>query len=146
MNIKKISRAGIVAIPLVNQESVLNPKPNYFVIDSISGKFKENIINPITEQLELQDCVQINFKLVYRSILEATDNAKEELDEMNIRTSEALLVPVDFVPLFFTHERIKQNVGLINKALSHFSFRGLLANYNLVVDENVLDSILVEEE
>jgi hypothetical protein len=89
--------------------------------------------------------MQTAYKVVFREILEETEIKPEEFIERVLLPSENLAIPVEMIPVIFTHQNIKQNIQLVNLALSRFSFRGVLSNLVLEVDENVLDEIIAEE-
>lgn len=141
-----LTEAGIIAIPLKYKESanlgVLHP--NYIVFEAQFGKFKSLSPNIQTGILEEVDAVNTLFKIVHREILEATDTKQEEFIERILLPSENLAIPVNMLPIIFTHQSIKDNLGIVNLALSRFSFRGVLSNLVLEVDEDRLDEILNE--
>jgi hypothetical protein len=136
-------QAGIIAIPLKSNENIsLFPQPNYIVFDAQFGKTTTLSPNLMTGQLEETDCVQTVYKIVYREILEATEDKPEEYIERPYIPSENLSIPVNVLPLIFSHQRIKENINIVNMALSMFKFRGILSNFNLIVDEDKIDEIL----
>lgn len=141
-----LTQAGIIAIPLKYKESanlgILHP--NYIVFDAQFGKFKSLSPNIQTGELEEVDAVNTVYKIVYREILEATENKSEEFIERILLPSENLSIPVSMLPIIFTHQSIKDNLAIVNLALSRFSFRGVLSNLVLEVDEDKLDEILNE--
>lgn len=141
---KDIYQAGIIAIPL-KINSQLNPSPNFLVIDYQSGKSISLSPNLETGILELNDCVSSSFRLVQREILEKEAFKQEELIERVLLPSQSLDIPVDLLTVLFNHSRIKQNIQIVNLALSRFSFRGVLSNLVLEVDEAVLDEIIAQE-
>lgn len=143
---RELYQAGVVAIPLkAKAESNLSPHPNYLVFESVFGKIKAQSPNIQTGDLELIDCMQTVYKIVFRETLEATSNKEEEFIERTLLPQENLPIPAMMVPVIFTHQSIKENLQLVNLALSRFSFRGVLSNLILEVDEDVLDEIIAQE-
>lgn len=141
----RLIHAGIVAIPLKYKESsnlgILHP--NYIVFDSQFGKSKSLSPNLQTGVLKEVDAVNTVYKIVYREVLEATENKPEEFIERILIPSESLDIPVSMLPIIFTYQSIKDNLSIVNLALSRFQFRGVLSNLKLEVDENKLDEILI---
>lgn len=144
---KKLYTAGIIAIPLVKKENsnLGDLQPNYFVIESQFGKLKADCQNIQTGELENVFCIQINYKIVYREILLSNPFASEEFIERVLMPIETLSIPVELLPVIFTHDSIKANIGIVNLCLSRFSFRGVLSELSLEVDENVLDEIIYQQ-
>ena len=143
MNYNTLTQSGIIAIPVKEKElSGLGIVPNYLVIDTQSSKTKALSYDLQTSQLVEQDCIIATYKLVQREILEATEFKIEEFIERVFIPSENLNIPVDLLPILFTHQRIKDNIAIVNKVLSFFQFRGVISVLTLEVDENVLDAIL----
>ncbi|NBA76812.1 hypothetical protein GOQ04_14740 [Emticicia sp. ODNR4P] len=143
---RELYQAGVVAIPLkVKAESNLNPHPNYIVFDNVFGKIKAESPNIQTGNVEVVDCMQTVYKIVYREVLEETVNKPEEFIERTLLPQENLAIPAMMVPVIFTHQSIKENLAIVNLALSRFSFRGVLSNLVLEVDETVLDEIIAQE-
>lgn len=141
-----LTQAGIIAIPLKNKsESNLGTlHPNFIVFDAQFGKTKTLSPNIQTGVLEEVDCVQTVYKIVYREILEQTDSKPEEFIERVLLPSENLAIPISMLPIIFTYQSIKDNLSIVNLALSRFQFRGVLSNLVLEVDEDKLDEILAE--
>lgn len=140
----RLTQAGIIAIPLKPQPaSGLKPMPTHIVFESQFGRIKTPQINIQTGELEDTDCVQTVYKIVSREILLPNEvYADETFMERVLLPSENLAVPVNMLPLFFSYERVKANVAIINTVFSFFSFRGYLEGYVLEVDEDVVDLIL----
>lgn len=143
---KKLYTAGIVAIPLKNVESNLGIlHPNFFVIESQFGKLKADCLNIQTGELENVFCIQINYKIVYREILLSTPVSSEQFIERVLLPLETLSIPVELLPVIFTQQEIKANIGIVNLCLSRFSFRGVLSELSLAIDEEVLDEIIYQQ-
>ena len=142
-----LKQAGIIAIPLkIREEANLGIlHPNFLVFDTQSGKTKSLSPNIQTGMLEDVDCVQTVYKIVYREILNKTETKPEEFIERILLPYENLQIPVYMLPIIFTHKSIKENLAIVNLALSRFSFRGVLSNLVLEVDEDVLDEIIAQE-
>lgn len=142
----RLYQAGIIAIPLKNTGEIVKPSPNFFVIENQFGISKYMSPNLQTGEYQLDDCITIVYKLVFREILPANSIFQEEFSEKTYISPENLALPVDLLPLVCTHKRIKDNIEIANTALSNFQFRGQLTGLLLEVDEVALDEILAENE
>ena len=141
-DIFKLTQAGIIAIP-IEQNGDLKPSPNFLIFDNQFGKLKSPFKNLQTGEIEQTDCVMTTYKIVNREFLEPTiAHPNREMIERSLLPLENLAVPVDLLTLFFSHQRIKDNINIVNLALSKFSFRGSLLELVLKVDETVLDSFI----
>jgi hypothetical protein len=141
-DVLQLTQAGIIAIPIEQNED-LKPSPNFLIFDNQFGKTKAPFTNLQTGEIEEADCVMTTYKIVNREILEPTvAHPNREMIERSLLPLENLAVPVDLLTLFFSHQRIKDNVNIVNLALSKFSFRGSLSELVLKVDETVLDSFI----
>lgn len=139
---KLLYSSEIIAIPILRKfEGIC---PNFMVIEFWGGKVLQNY-NPITEDVAPTNCINIRYKIVQREMLEATDTKEEEFIERTLLPSEVVQIPVEMLPTIFTHQSIKENLAIVNLALSRFSFRGVLSNLVLEVDEEVLDEIIAQE-
>ncbi len=140
----RLLQAGIIAIPIKPKpESELKPMPTHIVFNEQSGRYDFPQINFTTGQIEQMDCVKTTYSIVARSILYPTESRPQETYiERVLQPSEDLYVPVDLLTTFFSYERIKANVGLINTVLSLFVFRGDLEGFVMEVDEGAVDEIL----
>lgn len=143
----QLTQAGIIAIPLKEQTLLnLKPSPNFLIFENQFGKVIAPFINIFTNQVEQTSCVQTVYKLVTREILEPNEiYPNRTFMERILLPSENLSIPVQLLALFFTHQSIKDNLQIVNLALSKFSFRGALEGFLLEVDEKVLNQILLEE-
>jgi len=141
-DILQLTQAGIIAIP-IEQNGDLKPSPNFLIFDNQFGKLKAPFKNLQTGEIEQTDCVMTTYKIVNREILEPTVvHPNREMIERSLLPLENLAVPVDLLTLFFSHQRIKDNINIVNLALSKFTFRGSLLELVLKVDETVLDSFI----
>lgn len=146
-DLSQLIQANIIAIPLKEQTSLnLKPFPNFLIFENQFGKIIVPFVNIFTNQVEQTPCVQTVYKLVSREILEPNEiYPNRTFMERILLPSENLSIPVQLLALFFTHQSIKDNLQIVNLALSKFSFRGALEGFILEVDEDVLDQILLEE-
>ncbi len=146
MDIQLIT-AGVIAIPLKQQIQFGSLQPNYIVFEEQFGIEKKNSINLFTNEYELkiQECVNLKYKIVQREILEPTDIMQEEYIERIYIPTERIYLPVSALNIVVSHQQIKDNLDLVNRALSNFSFRGSLNLFKLEVDEEVLDQIIMQE-
>lgn len=141
-DILQLTQAGIIAIPIEKNED-LKPSPNFLVFDNQFGKIKSPFANLQTGEIEEMECVITTYKIVNREILEPNEfHSNREMIERSLLPLENLSVPVDLLPLFFSHQRIKDNINLVNLALSKFTFRGSLSELLLKVDETELDNFI----
>ena len=140
----KLTQSGIIAIPLKEQlELGLKPFPNFLIFENQFGKIDAPFINLVTDEIEQTSCVQTIYKLVHREILEPNEIYSDRIFmERVLLPIENLAIPVQLLALFFTYQSIKDNLQIVNLALSKFSFRGSLEGLILEVDEDVLDQIL----
>jgi hypothetical protein len=142
----QLQQAGIIAIPIEQAED-LKPSPNFLLFQNQFGKLKSPFKNLQTGVVEDTDCIQTVYSIVNREILEPNEfHPSKEMIERSLLPAENLPIPVDLLPLFFTYERIKSNIELVNLALSKFTFRGSLSTLVLKVDEVVLDEMLAEAQ
>jgi len=143
-DLSQLIQAGIIAIPLKEQLLLgLKPFPNFLIFENQFGKVVAPFLNLFTNELEQTACVQTVYKLVSREILEPNEiYPNKTFMERILLPSENLSIPVQLLALFFTHQSIKDNLQIVNLALSKFSFRGSLQGLILEVDENILDQIL----
>lgn len=142
----QLQQAGIIAIPIEQAED-LKPSPNFLLFQNQFGKLKSSFQNLQTGVVEDTDCIQTVYSIVNREILEPNEfHSSKEMIERSLLPAENLPIPVDLLPLFFTYERIKSNIELVNLALSKFTFRGSLSTLVLKVDETVLDEFITPEQ
>lgn len=139
---KDLYQAGIVAIPLLPKpESQLGlMMPNFAVFEQQFGKTKDLRPNLLTGIDESTDCVFVYWKLVRRVFFE-----NGAFDEKELIKLESLTVPVDLLPAMLTHQRIKENLPIINLALSKLKFSDSLEYFTCEVNETVLDEIIAQE-
>ena len=142
----QLTQAGIIAIPIKENISLnLKPFPNFLVFENQFGKTISPFQDFITGDISPTACVQTVYKIVSREILEPNEAHNDRMFmERVLLPSENLSIPVQLLALFFTHQSIKDNLQIVNLALSKFSFRGALEGLVLEVDEDVLDQILLE--
>ena len=135
-----------LAIPIKQKEEYQLGRacPNFLVITYQSGFFKFNTINILTGDKEIQDCIEVSYKLVNRGFLEETENRSRVFQEIEL-FSEKIPIPVNILPLLASQLRVKENVETLNLALSFFNYRGVLKFLKLEIDETVLDEILIQE-
>jgi hypothetical protein len=142
----QLQQAGIIAIPIEQAED-LKPSPNFLLFQNQFGKLKSSFQDLQTGEIKDTDCIQTVYSIVNREILEPNEfHPNREIIERSLLPAENLPIPVDLLPLFFTYERIKSNIELVNLALSKFTFRGSLSTLVLKVDEVVLDEMLAEAQ
>lgn len=138
----KLTQAEIIAIPIEFVEGLM-PSPNFLVFSAQFGKIKAPFQNLQTGEIQETDCVTTVYKIVNREFLEANEfHPNREMIERSLLPEENLNIPVDLLPLFFSYERIKANIQIVNLALSKFTFRGSLSTLTLKVDELVLDELI----
>ena len=145
MNIEdksQLTQAGIIAIPIENKEG-LNSSSNFLIFSAQFGKVKAPFQSFTTGEIEETDCVMTAYKVVNREFLEPNEfHPNREMIERSLLPEENLAIPVDLLPLFFSYERIKANIQIVNLALSKFTFRGSLSALTLKVDETILEELI----
>lgn len=135
----KLAYSNYFAIPLeINDESNLFPQPNWLVIDNIFGK-----LNAELPMLGNVICAQSIYKLSFREILPPNIELGrfEEIREI-VYENQNQPIPMNVVPYFTSYETLKEHLNEVNLLLSLFQFRGILTNFKLKVDENLLDEII----
>lgn len=138
----ELYNAGIIAIPLKRQEdSTLNPHPNFIVIEEIGGRLIKPFIDQQTNEYKDTPCMMVRHKIVFREILEATETKQEDIETRILHTGVDYL-PYNYVPLLQSHKFVAENVAYVNAILMMFSFRGVLSGFRLEVDTNILDEII----
>lgn len=136
---KKLYQTGQVAIPLLaNQNSTLNPQPNFLVVEDIRGKNKVEL--PV---LGDTICKIAQYKIVYREILPASVelNRMEEVREI-IYEQAYQPVPTSIVEPLTDYSFLINKVNEVNYMLGLFQFRGALQGFQLVIDVNKLQEII----
>lgn len=142
---KVLYQAGIIAIPLEITSNEVKPFPNFLVIEQQFGKINAMSPDLQTGILQNTNCVNSIYKLVFREILEESILFQKEFAEKIFINLENLPLPISLLPCIFSHQSIKDNISIVNLALSQFQFRGSLFGLILKVDENVLDEIIANE-
>ena len=142
---KRLYQAGIIAIPLLPISDTTKPNPNFLVFENQFGKLMDYSPNIQTGDYEITECVNSVYKLVYREILPANNLFQEEFSEKLFISPENLSLPVSLLPYVFSYQSLKYNIQIVNRALSHFVFRGSLQGLILEVDEDMLDEIITNE-
>lgn len=135
----RLFSSNYIAIPLLaNENLVLSPQPNWIVIDNIFGKLTQNL-----PELGETICSQSIYKIVYREIL--PENVElgrtEEMREI-IYEQQNQAIPINVISYFSSHQSVSEHITEINYLLSLFHFRGVLSEFNLIIDEVKLNEIL----
>lgn len=137
----RLYSAGYLAIPLkANEGHSLNPQPNFMVIENIFGRTKAEIPT-------LGDVVVANsqYKLVHREILEANEElGRGETMREIVYENENQYVPIMIVPALSDYSYLKTAIEQVNGMLSIFQFRGVLQGFQLIIDEEKVDEIIVD--
>jgi hypothetical protein len=141
----QLQQSGIIAIPIKQTED-LKPSPNFLIFHNQFGKLKSPFQDLQTGEITNTDCIQTVYSVVNREFLEPNEfHPTRMMIERSLLPAENLPIPVDLLPLFFTYERIKANIDLVNLALSKFTFRGSLSTLVLEVDEVILNEFIAVE-
>lgn len=123
--------AGKIAIPLKKQEdSVLNPQPNFLIIENIFDYSKQKVYN-LQGKLEEMEVMNSYMKLVYREILPEENGKGQEMREVLLDNVGNIYIPEDYVMVFKNHERMIQHEQVLNTFLPMFRFRGCLKGFKL---------------
>lgn len=135
----RLYSAGYLAIPLkANENSTLNPQPNWLVIENVFGKLTAAL--PVLGETL---CKQSAYKLVFREILSASEELgrSEQLNEIVYENTNQP-IPIQIAGAFDTHENLLLYVTNVNQMLALFQFRGVLQGFQLIVDEVKLNEII----
>lgn len=136
----RLYQSNYLAIPLLsNQGHTLNPQPNFLVIDRIQGRSKSFI--PTLGEIVVSFA---DYKIVYRELLPFSEELGrgEEVREI-IYESSNQAVPIIIVPALSDYEYLSQSIAQVNGMLSLFQFRGVLAGFQLIIDESKISEIIV---
>lgn len=133
---KRLTQAGIIAVPLQQVGTGLNPKPNFLIIDNIF-----DVIQAEIPTMGIVTCMNSMYKLVYREILPEGLGRRNEMREIPFE-AENQPIPIQIVPALSTHATVAANLPTINAMLSLFQFRGVLSSLTLVIDETKLNQII----
>lgn len=136
----RLYQASYLAIPLLHNEGhALNPQPNFLVIDKIQGRGKAVV--PTMGEIVVSFA---DYKIVYREILQANEQLGrgEEVREI-IYDFATQAVPMLIVPALSDYEYLSQSIAQVNGMLSLFQFRGVLAGFQLIIDESKMSEIIV---
>ena len=135
---KRLIQAGYIAIPILPTEGhILNPQPNFIVIEDLGGKPTKVELPVIGDTL----CISSNYKIVYREILPNELGRAEEIREFKMESSQQF-VPKSAFNALSDYDTLKENVAMVNQLLALFQFRGIMKNLQLVIDEITLDDII----
>ena len=126
--------AGKIAIPLkIQEDSTLNPQPNFLIIENIFNYSKQNVYN-LQGELEETEVMNSYMKLVYREILPEENGKGQEMREVLLDNVGNIYIPEDYVGVFKNHERMIKHEELLNTFLPMFKFRGCLKGFKLQYD------------
>lgn len=137
----RLYQSSFLAIPLkANEGHSLFPQPNFLVIENIFGRAKAEI--PTMGEVVVQNSV---YKIVYREILAANEElgGGEEMREI-VYESANQAVPILIVPALSDYSYLTASVEQVNAMLSLFRFRGSLAGFQLIVDEDKVEEIIAD--
>lgn len=140
---------GFIVIPLLykSEADLGRLFPNFLIIESQSGGSIE--LRPNDEGVLVPtSCVWVSYKICKREILPTNQYFPERFNEICIvGPNESLALPVDFLHLIFTPERISQNVEKVNAMLNLLRYEGSLnlLTGNLIVDNNELPKVIAEK-
>ena len=124
-----------IAIPLKQQEdSLLNPQPNFLVIDKVFGYNTVPLKQP-DGTTALVECQNTLMRLVYREILEEDDEREEMIREIIMDEIGNIHLPFVYIPKVRNHESLIQNEDFVNHWMTMFSFRGVLENHSIQYDK-----------
>ena len=136
----RLYQAEYLGIPLKHNDGhALNPQPNFLIIEQIQGRLKAEI--PTMGEVV---AAYSNYKIVYREILEANQELgrPEEIREI-LYERATQVIPMIIVPALSDYEYLMQAIPQVNEMLSLFQFRGVLAGFQLIIDEDKMSEIIV---
>lgn len=137
----RLYSAGYLAIPLkANENSTLNPQPNWLVIENVFGKLTATL--PILGETL---CKQSAYKLVFREILAANEELgrAEQLNEIVYENTNQP-IPIQIAGAFDTYENLLLYITNVNQMLALFQFRGILQGFQLIVNEDKVNEIITD--
>lgn len=132
--------AGIIAIPLKDDENFNDAQPNYLVVNNQFGKEKNHTFELLDGTTVVTNAAYLDIKFVSRSLY-----ADETLQEMVFPFPNQIeKLPYSFLYLLDDYDVIKNDLETANMILSLFKFRNgnRLEGLKLEIDEEVLDDII----
>ena len=135
-------RTQIVAIPLKHQEdSTLNPQPNFLVIDNIFDYRKVPLTLPTGQTVETE-CRQVNMRVVYREVLPEQYDREEDIREVTFDHVGEIWIPYVYESFLRNQETLIINEEVINEWMTLFQFRGFLEGFKMEYDKNKSEKYL----
>ena len=123
-----------IAIPLKHQEdSTLNPQPNFLVIERVFDYLTVPLKQPDGSEVSVE-CQNTLMKLVYREILEEKEGREEIIREMVLDEVGNIYLPFVYIPKIRNHEALIENEKFVNHWMTMFSFRGVLEGFKVEYD------------
>ena len=124
-----------ITIPLKHQEdSLLNPQPNFLVIDKVFGYNTVPLKQPDGSEA-LVECQNTLMRLVYREVLEEDNEREGVIREIVMDEIGNIYLPFMYIPKVRNHEALVQNEDFVNHWMTMFSFRGVLEGFNVEYDK-----------
>lgn len=121
-------------IPLKrNEDSLLNPQPNFLVIDNSFDYRVSDIQYPDGNISQELSCT-IAMRIVYRENLPEQDGKPASFREVVFDQPDNIRLPYVQIMQAVSIEALIQNKDLINSWFSMFSFRGCLEGFNVILD------------
>lgn len=134
-----------VAIPLKYQEeSTLNPQPNFLIIEKVFDYITVPIKNPDGSEV-LVECQNTLMRLVYREILPEGLGKSEEIREIVLDDVGNIHLPYIYISRIRNQHALKDNEEFVNHWMSMFAFRGILEGYIVEYDREKSLAYLEEE-
>lgn len=140
---------GNIVIPLLPKpENQLNPLfPTHLIIEGFGGTSTEKRLNQENVLVDTP-CMFIYYTLCVREMLPQTQYFPERFSQIALcGPSEALAIPIDFIPIISSTKRVKENIQLVNILLSQLEYSGKLSvvNNQLEVDEEYINYIIQQK-
>lgn len=141
-------KSQFTAIPLLkNEDSTLNPQPNFLVIDNIFD-FKTIPFQYPDGTITDTEVATVSMRIVYRENLPAVDGKEKSYREVVFDEPDNVQVP--YLQMLQARNQLAliENEDMVNYWLSMFSFRGCLEGFDMIYDrDRSLDLLgLLEEE
>lgn len=135
-------RTQIVAIPLKYQEdSDLNPQPNFLIIDNIFD-YKKTFVNFPDGSINEIEARNTTMRVVYREILPEQHGKEEEIREVVFDDVGNIWIPFGYDFFLRNQESLIINEEIINEWMNLFQFRGFLEGYKMEYDKTKSEDYL----
>lgn len=128
-------RSQYTAIPLKrNEDSELNPQPNFLVIDNVFNIRTAPVTLPDGSTVETE-CQTIAMRIVYRENLPEVEGKEASFREVVFDEPDNVDIPYLYLLQVRNQAALVENEETVNLWLSLFQFRGCLEGFQMVFDK-----------